>query len=139
LRRKGAAAVTSPRTQKLGLIAAALAGLAGAGGVVLSAVAAHGAPNPFVSTAAQILLIHAVAVLALAGIALASPRRGGWFLCAAALILGGASLFCGDLSARAFFQARLFPMAAPIGGTLLVFGWVFAAIAAGAALWRERA
>jgi uncharacterized membrane protein YgdD (TMEM256/DUF423 family) len=120
------------------LYAAAVAALAGAAGVILAAAAAHGAPRPLLNIAAGFLLIHAVAVLALAGLALAAPRRGGWFLFAAALLLGGGFLFCGDLSVRAFSDGRLFPMAAPAGGVLLILGWAVAAIAALAALWPER-
>jgi uncharacterized membrane protein YgdD (TMEM256/DUF423 family) len=135
---KDLSAVTSPRTQRLALCAAALAGLAGAAGVILSAVGAHLAASPLLTTAAMFLLIHAVAVLALAGLALASPRLGGWFLCAAAALLGGSFLFCGDLSVRALSGARLFPLAAPTGGALMILGWVAASIAAVAALWPER-
>ncbi|MGO9673553.1 MAG: DUF423 domain-containing protein [Methylocella sp.] len=131
-------AVTAPRKQNLALIAAAFAGIAGASGVGLAAAGAHVSASPLLTTAADFLLIHAVAALALAGLALASPRRGGWFICAAALVLLGGFLFCGDLSARALAGARLFSMAAPIGGSLLILGWLVSAIAAVAALWPER-
>jgi hypothetical protein len=43
----------------------------GAGGVILSAVGAHLAASPLLTTAATFLMIHAVAVVALAGLALA--------------------------------------------------------------------
>ncbi len=36
----------------------------------------------------------------------------------------------GDLSARALAGTRLFPMAAPLGGTLLIFGWALVTLAA---------
>jgi uncharacterized membrane protein YgdD (TMEM256/DUF423 family) len=119
-------------------IAAALAGLAGCGGVILSAVAAHVAASPLLSTAGGFLVLHAAAVLALVGIALAAPRRGDWCLCAAAALLAGSFLFSADLARRALFDARLFPMAVPIGGSLLIIGWGAAAIAAMAALWPQR-
>jgi len=135
-------AVTAPRFEKLALAAAALAGLSGAAGVGLAAVGAHVAANassgPLLTTAANFLLIHAVATLALAGLALAAPRRGGWFLYGAALFLLGGFLFCGDLSVRALTDQRLFPMAAPIGGSLLILGWIATAIAAVAGFWPER-
>jgi uncharacterized membrane protein YgdD (TMEM256/DUF423 family) len=140
-RRQGST-VTAPRLAKLALAAAALAGLSGAAGVGLAAVGAHAAANasagPLLTTAANFLLIHAVATLALAGLALAAPRRGGWFLCGGALFLLGGSLFCGDLSVRALTDQRLFPMAAPIGGSLLILGWVATAVAAVAGFWPER-
>jgi uncharacterized membrane protein YgdD (TMEM256/DUF423 family) len=54
------------------------------------------------------------------------------------LLLGGSFLFCGDLSVRALSSARLFPMAAPAGGALMILGWVAASIATVEALWPER-
>ena len=128
----------TPRTQKLACIAAALAGLAGACGVGLAAAGAHVSASPLLATAANFLLIHAVAALAAAALALAAPRRGGWFLCAAGLFLLGGSLFSGDLSMLAFANVRLFPMAAPVGGSTLILGWIVAAAAAVAALWPNR-
>lgn len=130
--------MTSLRTQNLALAAAGFAGLIGAAGVVLAAASAHVAPSPLLTTASDFLLIHAVAVLALAALAFVVPRRGGWFLCGAALFLLGSLLFCGDLSFRALLAVRLFPMAAPIGGTALILGWAFVAVAAVAALWPKR-
>jgi uncharacterized membrane protein YgdD (TMEM256/DUF423 family) len=46
------------------------------------------------------------------------------------LFLSGSLLFGGDLSARALAGTRLFPMAAPLGGTLLTFGWALVTLAA---------
>ncbi|RUU71109.1 DUF423 domain-containing protein, partial [Mesorhizobium sp. M7A.F.Ca.MR.362.00.0.0] len=46
------------------------------------------------------------------------------------ILLVGLLLFCGDLLARDFIGSRLFPLSAPIGGTLLITGWL--AIAASA-------
>jgi uncharacterized membrane protein YgdD (TMEM256/DUF423 family) len=125
-------------TQKWALIATALAGLAGGGGVILSAAAAHGSANPMLQTAAYFLMLHAVATIAVCSLALAAPQRGAWFLGAAAVFLLGGALFAGDLSARALAGARLFPMAAPIGGTLLILGWAFVVIAALLALAAKR-
>jgi uncharacterized membrane protein YgdD (TMEM256/DUF423 family) len=42
----------------------------------------------------------------------------------------GASLFAADIACRTFAEARLFPMAAPIGGTLMILAWVALALAA---------
>ncbi len=130
--------MTAPRTPQLALTAAALAGLAGACGVALAAAGAHLSASPLLTTAANFLLIHAVAALALAGLAIAAPRRGGWFLGAAALFLLGGFLFSSDLAARALAGARLFPMAAPTGGALLIVGWLVTFVAALAALWPQR-
>jgi uncharacterized membrane protein YgdD (TMEM256/DUF423 family) len=114
--------------------AAALAGLTGASGVILAAVAAHSVPDERLQTAANFMLLHATATLAVCGLAFAAPQRGMWFIGAAGLFLCGSLLFGGDLSVRVLAGTRLFPMAAPIGGTLLIFGWIFVALAALAVL-----
>jgi uncharacterized membrane protein YgdD (TMEM256/DUF423 family) len=114
--------------------AAALAGLTGASGIILAAIAAHGVSDQRLQTAANFMLLHAVATLAVCGLSLATPRRGGWFLGAAGLFLCGSLFFGGDLAVRALVGSRLFPMAAPLGGTLLILGWVFVALAALAVL-----
>ena len=99
-------------------------GLCGAAGVALSAAAAH-LGGAFTGTAASFLLMHAPAFLA---IGLAGGNRmlrvGGLVL------LAGLAIFAGDLLARDHLSARLFPMAAPIGGTLLIAGWLAVAASA---------
>jgi uncharacterized membrane protein YgdD (TMEM256/DUF423 family) len=107
------------------LIITTLSGLAGGTGVVLAGVAAHGGSDPILETGARFLLLHAVAALGVAALANNLPRRRGFFLGAAFLLLAGAFLFCADLAARALGGSRLFPMAAPIGGTLLILGWAW--------------
>src|SRR5271154_4447218 len=100
------------------------ASLMGAAGVVLAAAAAHAAPGAGLDSAAYLLLFHAVAVLGAAGLAL----QGALWLPAAVVamtgfVVGGA-LFAGDVSMRAFAGHRLFPMAAPTGGTILILAWL---------------
>ncbi|MGH6864254.1 MAG: DUF423 domain-containing protein, partial [Methylocella sp.] len=85
---------------------------------------------PRLQMAANFLILHAAATLAVCGLAVAVPQRGVWFLGAAGLFLSGSLLFGGDLSARALAGTRLFPMAAPLGGTLLFLGWVSVTLAA---------
>ena len=107
-----------------------LASLMGATGVVLAVAAAHAAPGAGLDSAAYLLLFHAVAVLGAAGLA-----QQGLLWPPAALaamtgfVLGGA-LFAGDVSMRAFAGHRLFPMAAPTGGTILIIAWLVLALAA---------
>jgi uncharacterized membrane protein YgdD (TMEM256/DUF423 family) len=115
--------------RKWACAAAAAAGLTGAGGIILAAAAAHGVPDPRLQTAANFLMLHAAAT-PVCGLALVLPQRGIWFLGAAGLFLSGSLLFGGDLSARALAGTRLFPMAAPLGGTLLIFGWALVTLAA---------
>ena len=51
------------------------------------------------------------------------------FLLAGSLLALGAILFGGDIALRALAGIRLFPMAAPAGGMILIAGWL--ALAAG--------
>jgi uncharacterized membrane protein YgdD (TMEM256/DUF423 family) len=119
-------------------IALVLAAAMGAGGVILAAASAHLAAGAGLESAAYMLLFHATAILgaavALEQRLLLRPLAG---VALAAWILGGA-LFSGDLALRAFAGHRLFPMAAPSGGTLLIGGWVLLAIAAGLARRRVK-
>lgn len=103
-------------------LAILIGGLCGAAGVGLSAYAAH-AGGGNAGTAAQMLLFHAPAFLALGFFPTGLLRS----LALLALTLGLA-LFCGDLLAREFLGSRLFPMAAPAGGMALIAGWLFVAV-----------
>jgi len=102
------------------------AGLLGAAGVALSAAAAH-AGGGNIATAANFLLFHAPAFLGLGLFGRASGqvmRAGGWIL------LAGVLMFSGDLLARHYLGTRLFPMAAPAGGSLMILGWLVVAASA---------
>ncbi len=110
-------------------VLAALAALAGGLGVAASAAAAHTSGGETLKTAAQFLLFHAPAVLALTGLAAAGQIRAGLARLAAAALLIGLALFSGDLALRASTGTPLFPMAAPSGGVVLMAGWLLAAVA----------
>jgi uncharacterized membrane protein YgdD (TMEM256/DUF423 family) len=103
------------------------AGLLGAAGVALSAVGAHLSGDPIVTTAAQFLLFHAGALLAL--IAIMRPRRDFWLHLSATILLAGALLFSGDLALRALAHITLLRLAAPTGGLFLIAGWLIAGFA----------
>lgn len=47
----------------------------------------------------------------------------------AGFVIGGA-VFAGDVAARAYLGSRLFPMAAPTGGVILIASWLVLALAA---------
>lgn len=94
------------------------AGLTGAAGVALSAAAAH-AGGGNVATAAQFLLFHAPALLALGLLSHARLSHA-----AGIALLAGLMLFSGDLLMRHYAGIRLFAMAAPAGGTLMILGWL---------------
>ena len=100
------------------------AGLCGATGVALAAAASH-AGKPELGIAANFLQFHAPALI---GISLLATNRvalaAGWVLVA------GLIAFAGDLASRAYTGGALFPLAAPIGGTALIIGWLLLVAAA---------
>jgi uncharacterized membrane protein YgdD (TMEM256/DUF423 family) len=102
----------------------ALAGLMGAGGIALAAAAAHLTPGTGLDSATYMLLFHAVAVLG--GAALV--QQGALWRPLAIIVLAawvlGAALFSGDIALRALAGHRLFAMAAPAGGIILIAAWL---------------
>jgi uncharacterized membrane protein YgdD (TMEM256/DUF423 family) len=112
----------------------ALGGLAGAAGVALAAVAAHKVQTPALATAATMLMIHAAAALALAGLSLALGSRV--WLWTAGLMLLAVSLFSGTIAANSFGSILAPAMLAPVGGSMTILSWL---IVAGLALRQLRA
>jgi uncharacterized membrane protein YgdD (TMEM256/DUF423 family) len=107
---------------------AVAAGVFGATGIILSAVAAHLEPSPALQNASLILLVHAPALIAvLVAIRVRVLPQFGGVLGAIALAVG-VVLFSGDLTLRIFVGTPLFPLAAPTGGILLIFGWAILAL-----------
>ena len=76
------------------------------------------------------LLLHAAAVVATA----AALHQGLVYrplaLAAAIGLIVGATLFSGDIAMRALAGHRLFPMAAPAGGVILIASWLALSAAA---------
>ncbi len=107
-----------------------LAGLMGASGIMLAAAGAHAAPGAGLDGAAYMLLFHATTIIGAAALIQNGMLwRGPALVVLAAWVLG-ALLFSGDIALRAFAGHRLFPMAAPSGGIILILGWLsFAALA----------
>ncbi len=100
-----------------------IACLFGALGVALWAWATH-AGQPSAAIAAQMLLIHAAAIIGLTAL-----RKSGFLheRIAMFLVSGlafGVMLFAGDLAMRAIVGSRLFPMASPLGGILMMASWL---------------
>ena len=112
----------------------ALAGVMGAAGVMLAAAGAHGKPGAGLDSAGYLLLIHAAAVLA----GTLAARQGIILRPLGLIVLwgfvAGAGLFASDVAARAWLGTRLFPFAAPAGGTILIIAWLVLVAAALAAL-----
>ena len=108
------------------IVLAALSGLVGVG---LSAAAAH-VTGGNLATAAQFLLFHAPALLALVALIGAGLLHPTLAQAAGYAMVLGLVLFCGDLSRRAFSGVPLAPMAAPTGGVLLMLGWLLVGLSA---------
>ena len=103
---------------------AILAALLGFFGVMLAAASAHLAPGTSLGSAALILLTQAPAVLAvLAAVRTGLFGRSFGFLGALALVVGSV-LFAGGITMRLLASLSLPAMLAPIGGTLLIAGWL---------------
>ncbi len=112
-----------------------LAGLMGAAGIMLAAAGAHAAPGAGLDSAASMLLFHATAIIGAAALIQNGMLWRGPALVVLAAWVVGALLFSGDIALRAFAGHRLFPMAAPSGGIILILGWLaFAGAAIGAFL-----
>ncbi len=108
----------------------ALAGLMGAAGVVLLAAAAHAAPGAGLDSAGQMLLFHAATVVAATTALYQGLLSRPLGIVAAIGFVAGAALFSGDIALRALAGHRLFPFAAPTGGTILIASWLALAVAA---------
>ncbi|EJW10251.1 hypothetical protein A33M_0264 [Rhodovulum sp. PH10] len=113
-----------------------VAGLMGAAGVALAAAAAHAMPGAGLDSAAYILLFHAAAVTAGAAAIASGLVWRPLALVALAGLVVGALLFSGDIALRAFAGHRIFPMAAPTGGSLMILAWIALAVAAAVRLVR---
>jgi len=101
----------------------------GAVGVGLAAAAAHASGGDFGRLAAEFLIMHAAALLGLGAHARgASPRRALRLLVAGSAMSLGVLMFSADLALLGFKGVRLFPFAAPIGGSLTILSWAALAL-----------
>ena len=103
---------------------AIVAALSGALAVAAGAFGAHGAEGKaagWLKTGSQYQIVHAIAAL----VALQMGARGpAW------LFLAGAAIFAGTLYAMAEGAPKWLGAVTPIGGALLIGGWVWLAWAA---------
>ena len=109
------------------------AGVSGAVSVALAAAAAHGLSDRL-DPGALAQLRNAVQIngwhtLALLGIAAWLPRGGALAAAAGGLIAAGTLAFCGTVYLLALGGVRL-PLVAPLGGTVLILGWLVLAASA---------
>jgi uncharacterized membrane protein YgdD (TMEM256/DUF423 family) len=107
-----------------------LAGVMGADGVILAAASAHGADAARIAAASSMLLFHSSAVLAAVALVERGVIHARIGIAAAFGFVIAAALFASDLTLRQYAGHGLFPMAAPIGGTLLIVSWLALAVAA---------
>ena len=110
------------------LILAGVAALMGAAGVALAAAGVHESGGELAERGALFLLLHAAAALAIAAharVAIASARA---LVVVGFVMEAGAALFSAELAMRAFTGERIFPFAAPIGGTTMMLSWVALAL-----------
>ena len=107
------------------LVLATVAALLGVAGVALAALSTHADGGELGRTAAQFLILHAGVLIGVTAHARVTDRRTARALLGAGGALAlGTLVFSGDLTMRAFAGARLFPMAAPIGGSLMILSWI---------------
>jgi uncharacterized membrane protein YgdD (TMEM256/DUF423 family) len=119
-------------------ILAGVAALMGAAGVALAAAGVHASGGELALRGAEFLILHACAALAIAAharFAAASARALVWVGFA---MEAGAALFSAELAARAFTGERIFPFAAPIGGSTMILAWVALTVVFALAARRER-
>ncbi|MEQ1548273.1 MAG: DUF423 domain-containing protein [Chakrabartia sp.] len=98
------------------------AALSAALAIAAGAFGAHGAIGPAVEwlkTGALYQLCHAIAVLVL----IQTPSYKNL----AMMLLIGAALFSGSLYLMAFGAPRILGAVTPIGGALMIFGWLWIA------------
>jgi uncharacterized membrane protein YgdD (TMEM256/DUF423 family) len=114
-----------------------IAAIFGCAGLALAAAGAHARPGMGLDSAGYMLLFHAAAVIAAGAAITAGLIQRPLGLAATAILLVGAALFSGDLALRAYAGHRLFPMAAPTGGMVMMAGWLVLALGAFLALRQD--
>jgi uncharacterized membrane protein YgdD (TMEM256/DUF423 family) len=110
------------------LILAGIAALMGAAGVALAAAGVHESGGELAERGALFLLLHAAAALAIAAHARVPIASARALVVVGFVMEAGAALFSAELAMRAFTGERIFPFAAPIGGTTMMLSWVALAL-----------
>jgi len=111
-----------------------IAALFGCVGIIFAAAGAHTKLGSGLDSAGHMLLFHAPAVVATCATIASGFINRPFGIGAAILLLLGVALFSGDLAMRAYTGHRLFPMAAPTGGMIMISGWALLALASFLAL-----
>lgn len=110
-----------------------IAGILGAAGVMLGAFGAHALRDRLSAdmltvwqTAVQYHLWHALALLA-AGFLVGHYPGSGWLTAAGWCFVAGVLVFSGSLYLLALTGARTLGAVTPVGGLLLILGWLLLA------------
>jgi uncharacterized membrane protein YgdD (TMEM256/DUF423 family) len=119
------------------LVLAGVAALMGAAGVGLAAAGVHENGGELAERGALFLLLHAAVALAIAAHARMATASARALVAVGFVMEAGAVLFSGELAVRAFTGERIFPFAAPIGGSTMMISWLALAIVFAAAIQRQ--
>ena len=114
-------------------ILAGVAALMGAAGVALAAAGVHANGGELAQRGALFLLLHAIAALAIAAHARGAASSARALLIVGLVMEAGAILFSAELAMHVFTGERIFPFAAPIGGTTMLLSWIALAVVFAAA------
>jgi uncharacterized membrane protein YgdD (TMEM256/DUF423 family) len=110
------------------LVLAGVAALMGAAGVALAAAGVHASGGELAEWGALFLLLHACAALAIAAHARIAPAAASALVVVGFVMEAGAVLFSAELAMHVFSGERIFPFAAPLGGTTMLLGWIALAV-----------
>ncbi len=105
-------------------VLAGVAALMGAAGGALAAAGVHANGGELALRGAEFLILHACAALAIAAFAGLASAPGRALVIVGFVMEAGATLFAAELAMRAFTGERIFPFAAPIGGTTMILSWL---------------
>jgi uncharacterized membrane protein YgdD (TMEM256/DUF423 family) len=94
-------------------------------GIGLQALAAHrGLADTRIQTAALFFFVQGPAIMAATALRHAGVGHRVYGRLALTTVILGVALFAGDLALKGMGYGRLFAMAAPLGGMLMIGGWV---------------
>jgi uncharacterized membrane protein YgdD (TMEM256/DUF423 family) len=109
-------------------VLAGVAALMGAAGVALAAAGVHENGGELAERGALFLLLHAAAAIAIAAHARVATASASALVTVGFVMEAGAVLFSAELAMHVFTGERIFPLAAPIGGTTMLLSWMALAI-----------
>jgi uncharacterized membrane protein YgdD (TMEM256/DUF423 family) len=117
-----------PEMNRSPFVLAGVAALMGGAGVALAAAGVHENGGELAQRGALFLLLHACAALAIAAHARIATASARALVIVGFVMEAGATLFSGELAMHVFTGERIFPFAAPLGGTTMILSWVALAI-----------